>query len=757
MPNKILVKEQLIPGQTSKLVIDAPEIASHSKPGNFVILRISEQGERIPLTIADTDKENGTITIVYLVLGKSTAALEAMGEGDEILDVCGPLGQATDIHKGGTIICVGGGTGIAAMHHIAKGHHLAGNHVVAIIGARSKDLLLFHNELSAFCPEVLVSTDDGSFGRKGLVTDILKDKMAEINDITEVVAIGPVPMMRAVSEVTRPSGLKTTVSLNSIMVDGMGMCGACRVTVGGKTLFTCVDGPEFDGHDVDFDELQKRLNAFKHQEAQSMDQYKEACKCKNGSDKKKAKRMLKPRTPMPVQAPEVRVTNFKEVALGYTLDQAIAEANRCLQCKNPKCVPGCPVEVPIPQFIAELAKGDIDAAYRTLKSTNALPAVCGRVCPQENQCEEVCILANKGEPVCIGRLERFVADEHMTLEACGHLTGKMECRLVDHDLKVACIGSGPASLTAAGYLSALGAKVTIFEALHELGGVLVYGIPEFRLPKSIVKKEIAALKTQGVELRTNWVVGRTVTLPELFDQGYKAVFLGVGAGLPKFLNIPGENLIGVYSANEYLTRANLGRAYDFPNYDTPISLGEHVAVFGGGNVAMDAARTALRLGAKKVSIVYRRTKNEIPARLEELEHAIEEGVHLELLCAPTAFYGDEKGVLKSMTLQRMKLGEPDDSGRRRPVVIEGDTVDMNVDLAVVAVGTNPNPLLLEATPELELNKWGYVKADEKTCETSMPGVYAGGDIVTGAATVILAAGAGRRAAKAIAEKIGIEE
>jgi glutamate synthase (NADPH) small chain len=757
MPNKILVKEQLIPGQTSKLVLDAPEIASHAKPGNFVILRISEQGERIPLTIADTDKKNGTITIVYLVLGKSTAALEAMGEGDEILDVCGPLGQATEIHKGGTVICVGGGTGIAAMHHIAKGHHLSGNHVVAIIGARSKDLLLFHDELSAFCPEVLVSTDDGSFGRKGLVTDILKDKMAEINDITEVVAIGPVPMMRAVSEVTRPSGLKTTVSLNSIMVDGMGMCGACRVTVGGKTLFTCVDGPEFDGHDVDFDELQKRLNAFKHQETQSMDQYKEACKCKTGSDKKKAKRMLKPRTPMPVQAPEVRVTNFKEVALGYTLDQAIAEANRCLQCKNPKCVPGCPVEVPIPQFIDALAKGDIDAAYRILKSTNALPAVCGRVCPQENQCEEVCILANKGEPVCIGRLERFVADEHMTLEACGYLTGKMECRLVDHDMKVACIGSGPASLTAAGYLSALGAKVTIFEALHELGGVLVYGIPEFRLPKSIVKKEIAALKTQEVEFRTNWVAGRTVTIPELFDQGYKAVFLGVGAGLPKFLNIPGENLIGVYSANEYLTRANLGRAYDFPNYDTPISLGEHVAVFGGGNVAMDAARTALRLGAKKVSIVYRRTKDEIPARLEELEHAIEEGVHLELLCAPTAFYGDEKGVLKSMTLQRMKLGEPDDSGRRRPVVIEGETVDMDVDLAVVAVGTNPNPLLLEATPELDLNKWGYIKADEETCETSMPGVYAGGDIVTGAATVILAAGAGRRAAKAIAEKLGIEE
>ena len=757
MPNKILQKEQLIPGQTSKLVIDAPEIADHAMPGNFVILRISEHGERIPLTIADTDKENGTITIVYLVLGKSTAALEAMGEGDEILDVCGPLGQATEIHKGGTVICVGGGTGIAAMHHIAKGHHLAGNHVVAVIGARSKDLLLFHDELSAFCPEVLVSTDDGSFGRKGLVTDILRDKLAETNDVTEVVAVGPVPMMRAVAEVTRPMGLKTTVSLNSIMVDGMGMCGACRVTVGGKVKFTCVDGPEFDGHAVDFDELQKRLSAFKDQENHSFDQYREKCKCDSGGDKKKAKKMIKPRTPMPVQAPEVRVTNFKEVALGYTLDQAIAEANRCLQCKNPKCVPGCPVEVPIPKFIAELARGDIDAAYRTLKSTNSLPAVCGRVCPQENQCEEVCILAAKGEPVCIGRLERFVADEHMTLEACGYLTGKMECRLVDPDLKVACIGSGPASLTAAGYLSALGAKVTIFEALHELGGVLVYGIPEFRLPKSIVKKEIAALKTQEVEFRTNWVAGRTVTIPELFDQGYKAVFLGVGAGLPKFLNIPGENLIGVYSANEYLTRANLGRAYDFPNYDTPISLGEHVAVFGGGNVAMDAARTALRLGAKKVSIVYRRTKDEIPARLEELEHAIEEGVHLELLCAPTAFYGDEKGVLKSMTLQRMKLGEPDDSGRRRPVVIEGDTFDMDVDLAVVAVGTNPNPLLLEATPELELNKWGYIKVNEETCETSMPGVYAGGDIVTGAATVILAAGAGRRAAKAIAERLGIEE
>lgn len=471
------------------------------------------------------------------------------------------------------------------------------------------------------------------------------------------------------------------------------------------------------------------------------------------TEQKKAKKVIKPRVDMPVQDEHERVGNFSEVALGYTMEMALEEASRCLQCKKPKCVQGCPVEVPIKDFIAELAEGRVEDAYRVIKSTNSLPAVCGRVCPQEVQCEGNCILGAKGQPIAIGRLERFVADTYMAMDACDQITGKQECKMLDDTKKVACIGAGPSSLTVAGYLSSLGVKVSMFEALHELGGVLIYGIPEFRLPKDIVAKEIDALREQHVDLNVNWVGGRTVTVDDLFEEGYDAVFVGVGAGLPRFLNIPGENLIGVFSANEYLTRVNLGRAYEFPNYDTPIIRGKNVAVFGGGNVAMDAARTALRLGAESVRIVYRRTKGEMPARLEELEHAIEEGVILELLSSPVEFKGNDRGFLESMRLQRMELGEPDDSGRRRPVPVEGDIYELPCDLAVIAVGTRPNPIMLEATPDMKLNRWGYIEINEESGETSIPNVFAGGDIVTGAATVISAMGAGRRAAKEIAKRL----
>ncbi|MFV0423185.1 NADPH-dependent glutamate synthase [Oleidesulfovibrio sp.] len=470
---------------------------------------------------------------------------------------------------------------------------------------------------------------------------------------------------------------------------------------------------------------------------------------------KASKNPIMPRVEMPNQPPAERVRNFDEVALGYTLEMAKEEAARCLQCKKPKCVKGCPVEVPIPQFIAELAKGDVEKAYQVIKTTNSLPAVCGRVCPQEVQCEGSCILQAKGQPVAIGRLERFVADEFMYRDACGLITGKPECPYIDPEKKVACIGSGPASLTAAGYLAARGCKVTVFEALHELGGVLVYGIPEFRLPKEkIVAKEIGALRELEVEFVRNRVGGKTFSIQDLFDQGYKAVFIGVGAGLPRFLNIPGENLNGVFSANEYLTRVNLGRAYSFPDFDTPIIRGKRVTVYGGGNVAMDAARTAMRLGAESVHIVYRRTQAEMPARHEEIEHAIEEGVQVAELCGPLEFRADECGNLGSVLLQKMELGEPDESGRCRPVVVEGATEELPTDLAIIAVGTRSNPVLLENEPRLELNRWGYVQVDEETGETSIPDVYAGGDIVTGAATVILAMGAGRKAAKNIAAKLG---
>ncbi|MDR2893255.1 MAG: NADPH-dependent glutamate synthase [Deltaproteobacteria bacterium] len=464
----------------------------------------------------------------------------------------------------------------------------------------------------------------------------------------------------------------------------------------------------------------------------------------------------KSRVEMRCQDAAERITNFKEVALGYSLEEAVSEAKRCIQCKKPRCVGGCPVEVPIPQFIAAIAEGNLDEAFRIIKSTNSLPAICGRVCPQEHQCEGQCVLNAKQNPVAIGRLERFVADHFIALDACGQM-GEITCRLTDPNVKVACIGGGPSSITVAGYLAARGVKVTVFEALHEMGGVLVYGIPEFRLPKQgVVHKELNALTELGVEFKTNCVGGKTIRISDLFEQGYKAVFVGVGAGLPKFFGVPGENFNGVLSANEYLTRINLGRGYDFPNYDTPAYRGRNVTVFGAGNVAMDAARWALRLGAESVRIVYRRTKAEMPARKEELEHAEEEGVILTELVAPMEFHGDDKGNLKGVTLQVMELGEPDASGRRSPKPVEGKTTYLDTDLAVIALGTKANRVLLEETPELKLNKYGYIEVNEEN-ETAIPNVFAGGDIVTGAATVILAMGAGRTAAKVIAKRIGVIE
>lgn len=459
-----------------------------------------------------------------------------------------------------------------------------------------------------------------------------------------------------------------------------------------------------------------------------------------------------PRTEMPCQPADVRRGNFDEVALGYTREMALQEASRCLQCKKPLCVTGCPVEVPIRDFIGHVAQDDLEAAYRVIKSTNSLPAVCGRVCPQEHQCEGNCILGKKGKPVAIGRLERFVADTHIAATACEQVTGSNACAVPLKGKKVACIGSGPSSLTCAGVCAAAGLKVDVYEALHEPGGVLIYGIPAFRLPKTVVGTEIDGLRAAGVTFYLNSVGGRTVDVAELIKE-YDAVFIGVGAGLPIFLGVPGENLVGVFSANEYLTRINLGRAYDFPRHDTPAYPGRHVTVFGAGNVAMDAARTALRMGAESVHVVYRRTRAEMPARREEVEHAEEEGVQFAMLAAPVRFNGDANQKLCSVTLQKMELGEPDNSGRRRPVPVPDSEYDMETDLAIVALGTRSNPILLEATQNLRLNKRGYIDVDMATGETSIPNVFAGGDIVTGAATVILAMGAGRRAGQEIVRRI----
>lgn len=450
------------------------------------------------------------------------------------------------------------------------------------------------------------------------------------------------------------------------------------------------------------------------------------------------------RTAMPCQSAQERRGNFSEVALGYTDEMAQKEAARCLQCKKPFCMTGCPVEVPIKEFIHKIAEHDLEGAYEAITSSNSFPAICGRVCPQEHQCEGKCILGKKKEPVAIGRLERYVADAMREKGGCASSLAPLK----ENAKKVACIGSGPSSLAVAGACRKAGLHVDIYEAMHELGGVLIYGIPNFRLPKNVVAYEIKNLEAQGVGFFVNYVGGRTITVDSLL-QSYDAVFIGVGAGLPSFLGIEGENLLGVFSANEYLTRINLGRAYRFPEFDTPCFRGKHVTVFGAGNVAMDAARTALRMGSESVHIVYRRTQAEMPARKEEVEHAAEEGVQFAMLSQPIRFVGDEGKRLCAVELQKMELGEPDASGRRSPKPIAGEIVTMPTDLAIVALGTRSNPILLEATPDLALNAKGYIVVNEETGETSIPNVFAGGDIVTGAATVILAMGAGRRAAKEI--------
>lgn len=449
---------------------------------------------------------------------------------------------------------------------------------------------------------------------------------------------------------------------------------------------------------------------------------------------------------MPEQDPNVRNKNFNEVALGYTKEQAMEEATRCLNCKHKPCVSGCPVNVPIPEFIKEVAEGNFEKAYELITSENNLPAICGRVCPQENQCEGVCVRGIKGEPVGIGRLERFVADYHM------QHTEKKPLQISKNGIKVAVVGGGPAGLTCAGDLAKLGYDVTIFEALHALGGVLMYGIPEFRLPKALVEKEIETIIDLGVKINKNVVVGRSITIDELFEEGYKAVFVGSGAGLPKFMGIEGESLNGVYAANEFLTRVNLMRAYDFPNSPTPVKVGKKVAVIGGGNVAMDAARTAKRLGADEVYIIYRRGEEELPARKEEIHHAKEEGIIFKLLANPKKIHG-ENGWVKAIECVEMGLGEPDESGRRRPIEVEGSNFVMDMDTVIIAIGQSPNPLIRQTTPGLATHKWGGIIVEEETMHTSKENVYAGGDVVTGAATVILAMGAGKKAAKAIHEKI----
>ena len=738
--NEIVEKRDLAPSLTLfKLYV--PDIAKKVKAGQFVVLRVDDYAERIPLTVAEYDRKAGLITVIFQAVGSSTQKMAKFEKGQTLLDVVGPLGRPSHIEKFGTVVCVGGGVGVAPVLPIAKALFEAGNRVISIIGARTKEMLILEDDMRAVSTELFVTTDDGTYGHHGFVTDVLKQLIEKGEKIEEVVGIGPVVMMKAVSDVTRPHNVRTIVSLNTIMVDGTGMCGCCRATIGGETKFVCVDGPEFDGHQVDFKELVARQKMYNREERRAM--WDHQCKLEfQAKQLKKTKR----RERMPEQNPKKRVQNFSEVALGYTRENAIREASRCLQCKNMPCIEGCPVNITIPEFIKKIKEGDFMGAIHVIKETNALPAVCGRVCPQETQCEEKCVLGKKGEPIAIGRLERFAADYEaqqgdIRVPEVAKPTGK----------KVAVIGAGPAGLTVAGELVKKGHDVSVFEALHKAGGVLVYGIPEFRLPKAIVQREVDYVGKLGAKIKVDVIVGQAVTVDELFAQGFDAIFVGTGAGLPYFLNIPGENLNGVYSANEFLTRANLMKAYLFPEYDTPVRVGSKVAVIGGGNVAMDSARVAKRLGAENVYLVYRRSRAEMPARAEEAHHAEEEGIDFRLLTNPIKVVGDDNGWVTGLEVVKQQLGEPDASGRRRPMDIPGSNYIIDVDVVIVAIGQGPNPILTQSGAGLELRKSGNIVADPETGKTSRKGVFAGGDIVTGAATVILAMGAGRKAAAAMDE------
>jgi len=710
-------------------------------------LRLSESGERVPLTIVDQNTETGTIRLIVQTVGKSTTLMDAIPVGGTIHDVLGPLGNPSDIKNFGKVCVVGGGVGAAVAYPVARALKQAGNEVTAIVGARNKDLLILTEELAAASDHLYLTTDDGSYGYNGFVTGKLQELLDEGQKFDHVLAIGPLFMMRAISDLTRKYDIPTTVSLNTIMVDGTGMCGGCRVQVGKETKFTCVDGPEFDGHLVDFTSVIQRTRAYKDDEDCRLD----AQIAELDDDKllESVKILDKQRQVMPELPIENRIHNFDEVALGFTEEQALAEAKRCLQCRNPRCVVGCPVSVQIPQFIKLIKEQKFAEAGSSIKQDNSLPMVCGRVCPQADQCEGACILLKKGQPIAIGALERFASDK---LAESG--LKSQEPKKVENAPKAAIIGSGPAGLSCAGDLAKAGVQVTVFEAMHDFGGVLRYGIPEFRLPKTIVTQEVEALKQLGVLFVPNTLIGATFTIPELLEEyNFDGAFIGSGAGLPHFLGIPGEDLVGIYSANDFLTRINLMKAYQYPFVDTPIHNlhGKIVGVFGGGNTALDSARVALRLGAKETYIIYRRGQEEMPGRKEEIEHAIAEGVQFAYLRNPLEFIGDADGNLTEVRLQKMELGEPDASGRRRPVPVPGSEYMQPLGVAVIAIGNGSNPIIHKSTPQIEVNRRGNIVVDEGTNATSMPGVFAGGDIVTGGATVILAMGAGRKAAAAMVD------
>lgn len=771
--NKILRKEQFSEN-VFLFEIEAPLIAKSRKAGNFIIIRVDKNGERIPLTIADADVNKGTITIVVQRVGLSSQKLCVLNEGDVIADVVGPLGNPTHIENFGTVVCAGGGVGVAPMLPIIRALKAAGNRVLSVIAGRNKDLIILEDEVRASSDELIIMTDDGSYGEKGVVTVGIETFIKQ-EHVDKVFAIGPPVMMKFCCMLTQKYNIPTDVSLNTIMVDGTGMCGACRLTIGGKTKFVCIDGPEFDGALVDWDEMLKRMGTFKRAEQEEMEHYEqhlnsvspdinvstsnikmdveatsetiEQLTDRNSQWRKdlraaiKAKdRMAIPRVVMPELDAEYRShTRTEEVNKGLTKEMAMTEARRCLDCARPSCVTGCPVSIDIPSFIKNIECGQFIAAAKVLKNTSSLPAVCGRVCPQEKQCESKCVHLKTGEPaVAIGYLERFAADYER--ESGNIVLPEIK---PSNGVKIAVVGSGPAGLSFAGDMAKKGYEVTVFEALHEIGGVLKYGIPEFRLPNRIVDVEIENLRKMGVAFITDCIIGKTISIEQLESEGFRGIFIASGAGLPNFMGIPGENSINIMSSNEYLTRVNLMDAAN-PSTDTPINIGHNVLVVGGGNTAMDSCRTARRLGGN-VTLVYRRSEKEMPARLEEVKHAKEEGIKFMTLHNPIEYIADENGAVKQVRLQEMRLGEPDESGRRSPEPIPGAIKTMDIDQVIVAVGVSPNPLVPKSVKGLELGRKNTIVVNEEM-QSSRPEIYAGGDIVRGGATVILAMGDGRRAA-----------
>jgi glutamate synthase (NADPH/NADH) small chain len=779
--NKIVLKKQLSE-KVFLFEIEAPLIAKSRKAGNFIIVRVGENGERVPLTIADASIERGTITIVVQKVGLSSTKLCNLNEGDYITDVVGPLGNPTHIENFGTVVCAGGGVGVAPMLPIIRALKAAGNRVLSVIAGRSKELVILENEVRQSSDELIIMTDDGSYGEKGVVTVGIEKFITQEEHVDKVFAIGPPIMMKFCCLMAQKYNVPVEVSLNTIMVDGTGMCGACRLSIGGKTKFVCIDGPEFDGSLVDWDEMFKRMGTFRDAEREEMEHYEEHLRgfakqeelhtCETCMDvepttetieeltnrdsewRKELRAAMKPaerkaieRVTMPELDPVYRATTrTEEVNKGLTKQMAVREAHRCLDCGKPACVEGCPVNINIPSFIKNIERGQFLAAAKVLKSTSALPAVCGRVCPQEKQCESKCIHLKMNEPaVAIGYLERFAADFE---RESGNIA--LPDLAPKNGIKVAVVGSGPSGLSFAGDMAKKGYEVHVFEALHEIGGVLKYGIPEFRLPNHIVDVEIENLKKMGVEFQTDCIVGKTITINQLEAEGFKGIFVGSGAGLPNFMNIKGENSLNIMSSNEYLTRVNLMDAAN-PLADTPLNIGKHVLVVGGGNTAMDSCRTAKRLGGD-VTLVYRRSEAEMPARLEEVKHAKEEGINFLTLHNPIEYIADEKGAVKAAVLQVMELGEPDASGRRSPVPVEGKTVTLDVDQVIVAVGVSPNPLVPKSIEGLELGRKNTIAVNDQM-QSSRPEIFAGGDIVRGGATVILAMGDGRRAAASMDEKL----